>query len=1663
MLQHFPQRPRLTRTTKQTTVMNAALYAALVIVIVAVASLRWQVQGTAQNGLQQYVAQPSLTLQKPYYSLSTNRSFATNDAARIWLNYRNIDHLDFLVYRITEPVSFFKRLSDPHQIGAEEKTEVASSYKRNSTLLENLHSFKASILRTVKRYLRGQLRQESRTALSDKVYGEGKRMPLNVANYARVKFLNPNQLVSSWREQLPPLYYEYDSRIVKLGKREAGLYLIDAVNGNLHAYTIVLVTDLTMVSKTSPLGDMTVFAVDRKTGAPRAGAVVEVFKKNQTLLKGVTDQNGIFKNRFDVNAIFPKLPPEPPPPEDYDPQEYQREDRSILVSASVGDEFTISDLSAYSFGVYDYNPDYDRNLTSYIYTDRPIYRPAQRVYFKGILRNLKESGYEMVPGKTVTVRIEDPNSTKLLEKEIPLSSRGTFSGDVEISETAVLGGYRIIATTAARAITNGYFEVQEYKKPEYKVNVTASTKFARVGSRVRFSVAAKYFFGAPVAGADLHYYIYRSRYYPPWWEQDYPQDDQFASGEEDSGYYSYGYGKDLVKEASATLKPNGTLDVDFAVPPADAKDPYDYSYQIEAQVTDASRRQIMGSADFVGTRGTIMADASPERYLYTPGETAKIRVRTSSYEGHPVSASVTLKFIERTWIRKEIDNPKVGKYESDYAYEPKDTELSSAQVTTTQQGEGSYQYATPQSVSASDQIIIKCFVNEGNQEIAFHDSSLWFVKSAYPDESPGDYYYGSIYRSMKIVPDKKQYNPGETAHVLALLPEENTHLFITTEQKSITNAWHIEAHGRSATIDIPIEERYAPNIYISITFVKNGDMHSQDSVLVVPAAKKILNVEVMSNKREYKPRESASYTVLVRNTDGSPAAGAEVSLGVVDEAIYSIRTETGGDIRKSFYGRRYNAVQTRLSIPYYFSGYSGEKPFDIAGSGAGKKRDAFAGFKNESQYAEPTIRKEFKDTAFWQPDVITGADGKANVKVNLPDNLTTWRATVRAVTEDTRVGSTIGRVTARKDLILRVETPRFMTEGDTATFSGIVHNYLKTDKSARVSIEVTGAQVVGGSNNQTVTIASDGEFRTDWRVNAVHVGDVRILAKALTDTESDGVEFSLPIIPRGLERSKGDAVVVSDENTDQTITYDLPPDTHAQARFMRIEAAPSIAATLFSSLDYLTGYPYGCTEQTMSRFLPNIIVAQALQEVKTASIRASNNLDKKVARGFDQLYSYQHADGGWGWWKNDETDPFMTAYVIDGLALAIRAGYAADANIVARGREKLKSMLEKGRTDKNRPIDAETRAYVIYALNESGYSEPRLMLDLFNKRNGLQPFGRALLALAFKQSGDQTRAAQLAEEIERTVRVNDFDAHWESRRREALDFTQVNDTEATAMSLKALANIKPSSQLLPKAARWLISNRHDGYYWQTTEKTAFAIYGLIDYLKVSKELSPDYSVEIYLNDQQVLTRRMTADDVASAQTFVIERKGAELSRNNRLRIVKRGRGTLYLSNTVRYYIDEAEVAAQSTKDLRLKREYLRLRVDEGSEGTPPRWRLEPLSGELRSGDLIVARLVLEGSRAQYIMIEDPIPAGCEPIARISGIDLDYSDNDWSDWYSAREFHDQKTALFVNSFDGKARFQYAMRVLVPGEFHVAPARAELMYQPTIQSNTATTNIKILDKR
>ena len=158
-----------------------------------------------------------------------------------------------------------------------------------------------------------------------------------------------------------------------------------------------------------------------------------------------------------------------------------------------------------------------------------------------------------------------------------------------------------------------------------------------------------------------------------------------------------------------------------------------------------------------------------------------------------------------------------------------------------------------------------------------------------------------------------------------------------------------------------------------------------------------------------------------------------------------------------------------------------------------------------------------------------------------------------------------------------------------------------------------------------------------------------------------------------------------------------------------------------------------------------------------------------------------------------------------------------------------------------------------------------------------------------------------------------------------LDFSSDNSFETTAYALKALANLDPKSDLLPRAARWLMEHRSDGYYWDSTEQTATAIYGLIDYLKISGELKPNYTLSVYLNGQKLADRNITEKDVANPLPIVLTAAAPQVHAGaNEVRIVKSGAGVLYWSASASYFSREPKPAPAGSYALNVVREYFKL-------------------------------------------------------------------------------------------------------------------------------------------
>jgi uncharacterized protein YfaS (alpha-2-macroglobulin family) len=335
---------------------------------------------------------------------------------------------------------------------------------------------------------------------------------------------------------------------------------------------------------------------------------------------------------------------------------------------------------------------------------------------------------------------------------------------------------------------------------------------------------------------------------------------------------------------------------------------------------------------------------------------------------------------------------------------------------------------------------------------------------------------------------------------------------------------------------------------------------------------------------------------------------------------------------------------------------------------------------NVKEFIEPTIRKDFKDAIYWNPVLITDDKGEVSFEVTFPDNLTSWRNSIKAITSDLKAGENFTNVIVRKNILIRVEVPRYINEKDEISLPVLVHNYSEKEQFVRVQLEVKNGELINDINermNQRIinpafkefSIKPDEVFKSSWRIRVnENVDTLIVTAKALVlktdnkDVESDGVELKIPVEPQGIPIVAVKNFSLSKSKDSYSTEFEVK-DLSPKHRVI-LKLSPTLIGNILSSLDELVGYPYGCVEQTMSRFLPSIIVANLLNDLKIElKSKTFDELPEIVKAGLKRLKNFQHQDGGWGWWEGDQTNPFMTAYVMYGLALTKSAGYQVDRDV----------------------------------------------------------------------------------------------------------------------------------------------------------------------------------------------------------------------------------------------------------------------------------------------------------------------------------------------------------------------------------------------------------------
>lgn len=1558
------------------------------------------------------------------------------------------------------------------------------------------------------------------------------------------------ETIEKWSQPLTSRPDHSDSRtVIKTPLSKEGAYLVTStLAGGNTTQILVWINKFAIVRKDLKDGVM-YFVADARTGVPAPKVELELFGYKQE----ATGRNSFLSRPYDIlTKKFSTRTNEEGiaviPQKDFQP-EYQW---LVVVRDGVGNSY--DGFQGVWFGSYateEYN-----QLKFYGITDRPVYRPKQKVNYKVWVRRAAYGDVETSPyaGKPVTIQISNPSGEVVETKSGRFDKWGGIEGDWTPSETATLGSYGIIIKDIGHAVN---FRLEEYKKPEFEVQVTTSDKPVMLGDKVPVTISAKYYFGGPVAKGKLKYKVQRTPHTNVWFVPS-PWDWLYGPGywwfapnyEWYPRWFDWGCESprpwwlhnnsyvppEVVSEAEVELSLDGTFT--FEIDTTLAKELFsnsDHKYQVTAEVVDESRRTIVGSGSALVARKPFSVYAWLDRGYYRQGDTIRASFNARTLDNKPVTGSGTV-----TLFKISYDNKR----------QPEETLVRSWKLPTGPEGNAELQMtagATGQYRLAYELI-----------DEAKHKIEGAYVFSVVSGESAGDFRFNAL----EVIAEKKEYSVGETVRLLINTEQADSTvlLFVRPPTPGRYAPPHVlKLKGRSTVFEFAIHRNDMPNIFVEALTVNGGRLYTQSREIVVPPEHRVLNVEVIPSAREYKPGAEASVELKVSDPKGAPVPSTAV-ITVYDRSVDYISGGTSiSEIREFFWKWRRSHSEisyTNLSRAFYAladglamrplgvfggtateqgqlvsaRGFSGgavfadrrvarmEKSLSLdsaepaapmmQAAGAMMEADASlneAGGGTSSEIA-PVVRKEFADTAYWNGLVSIDEKGIAKVNFRMPENLTGWKIRSWVLGEGSRVGEASVEVVTTKKLLVRVQTPRFLVETDEVVLSANVHNYLNKSKRVRVTLDVSDQLVkLLSPKEQIVEVDSQGTVRVDWRAQTLGEGQAVVRMSAFTDEESDAMEVQLPIKVRGILKTESFSASIRPDRQEAKIEFTVPEARRIEQSRLEVRFSPSLALSMVDALPYLVSYPYGCTEQSLNRFLPTVIVQGELKRLgvsldeirrKRSNLNAQEiGADRKRAdkwkvypenpvfdeetvrtmarAGLERLTSMQMSDGGWGWFSGygEVSTAHTTVTVVRGLQAARKAGLQVPAQVIDRGvrwlanyeagqLRELKNAVTQTIPSKQRADALDALVHLVLVDEKLGANEMREFL--YRDRNDMPLYAKVLQGLIYDTVGDAEKRSMLLKNIEQFLFQDDENqtAYLKLGETNYWWYWYGSEIEANAYYLKLLARIDPAGANASRLVKYLINNRRNGVYWNSTRDTALVLEAMGDFLAKSGQTAPEMGIEVYLDGKKLKEVSITRETLFSFDNSVVLTGADVTSGKHVLELRRRGRGEVYMNAYVTNFTQEANIA-KAGLEIKVNRALYRLIPNkdattllEGAQGQAvtakvEKYKREKLASmsEVKSGDLVEVELEVESKNDyEYVLLEDFKPAGVEPVTLQSG----YDSNALNAYV---EYRDDRVSYFARFLPrGKRSVSYRVRAETPGNFSALPTIGLGMYSPELRANS-----------
>ena len=1290
-----------------------------------------------------------------------------------------------------------------------------------------------------------------------------------------------------------------------------------------------------------------------------------------------------------------------------------------------------------------------------LFTDRSLYRPGETVHLKGIVRNLKKDKLHLPSSINPKIVLRDPMRRIITEKDLTLSSSGSFDFTHTLPETTV-GNYHFQLTwskelEAAEEINDYWakraakksasfshsFSVQEFKRNTFEVKSSLTDKLA-------YKLDAKYFQGTPVANGKVEWFFRTTPtgFYPA----DY-RDFLFGNHQGyDPDYWNHYFGYldnsgSLSRQASHSengeieLGENGELTIDFEMP--ELKFPTPRRATVQTEVMDANSQTLSTKAGTTLHSSDFYLGILRQDQITRVGKEIPFKVVAVTQKGNlhnaPVTATLTVEREVNQQTKSKAPNGRVVvKNESSIV------PVSTREIILTK-GQLDLPF-TPKEPG-------KHFFTLTSKDASGRSIKTLITRQVYgTDEYPWAYETGM---RIKLVPEKRRYQHGDTARILVLSPIEGEAL-ITIEHQEVVRKFRKPLTLENPIIEIPLEENDAPSAFVSVLIIKGSADSKRKNPepqlrlgyceLQVDPAESRLKVELSTTQSETRPGDIIEVLGTVMDHKGKPVSASEVTFYAVDEGTLAVMGYANPDPLSTFHQPRVMSLKNGTSltnlIPESLDDREfGNKGFIIGGGEADASAQSRSNGANEKK-----SRSDFNPTATWMPTLVTANDGTFSARFKAPDTLTRYRLIAIATHKSSRFGNGLGEAVVNKPLMLEPSPPAFAHEGDRIRVKALLQNTTEIAGTWKVELQLDSTTTANKTLMTEINVPAKGQAPVEFEVTFANTGTAKwrwsakpialsnnILLPDLKRSFSDSVESTFEVrYPMPLLREV-QFVSFNDPTKKFNLLENFSEGLVDGRGHLEVEFSRSRLLEAGGAIDYLLTYPYGCAEQTTSSTIPWIAAKNLRHLAPGFQKKSIAQIDKAIQAGADRLLGMQTSDGGIGYWSGSGTSSdWASSYAGLGLILCKEAGAKVPLSSLERLASYLSSKLRSLSSIKN-SYDYENYARGLYVLARLGKAENAYHSKLLENAEHLPQSARAFLALAM-HTAKHDGAEKL---LKMDGGAENNSGYWMPYR------------NSNAMSLFAWSTIEPNSKGCEDNLSKLLEKRSPRGHWHTTWANAWSLLAMGAYAQAHDTSQEDIEllVETSNGTEKIIIPKNKSSHILK---FPLE-KGVKLLASSSEKT--------YVYSSIAAKPKIAPLQPISKHGLSIIRNYERVKANGVTEKLK-----DPKIGDLVKVTLTVS---LPDKAMRYLAIDDPLPSSFQ------AVNTDFESQagrvkDKNSWrISHREVRLDRVLFFIDNplRSGNLIMTYHARVTHKGESFVPSTKVEEMYDPSSFALGATQNLRV----